>query len=409
MRSPVRSPRRAPDLPTRFVRRPPPAGAGAVAVDAAGFPGRFGQILVAPAAALRRIDGAGGGFRDALVLVVLGTVALRFPQLAEALLGLTQPSQGALLRVVAVFSNEAAMRRWSCIPAALVITVLAGRRRDPSLDLDLGSACFAPFFVVRAVERVIAGGGHIAEGALPPAAGYAPAAAWAALVCVKAVTAARARPPRASAGAAPPPLPESPPVLDSRPSSESPPAVRAGVLALSLLLGGLGSNVVWASRHFDALRPMAHGEAAPDFELPRLDGRADKLSLGALRGRVVLLDFWATWCPPCIQMMPVLHDLHRDFAARGVENRRRRLGAAAGQRRPRSASSCAATLPPIRSSSTTAARTAPTRSARCPRGPGRPRRRRPPGLHRLHDPQHAGIRADQGAGGGAGGPVTAKP
>jgi thiol-disulfide isomerase/thioredoxin len=100
------------------------------------------------------------------------------------------------------------------------------------------------------------------------------------------------------------------------------PAMRAGILALSLLVGGLGSNVVWASRHFDALRPIEHGEAAPDFRLPRVGagtGAGGTVSLSALRGKVVLLDFWATWCPPCIQMMPLLHDLHRDFSPRGVE------------------------------------------------------------------------------------------
>jgi thiol-disulfide isomerase/thioredoxin len=290
-------------------------------LNLAGFPGRLGQILVAPGAALRRIDAQGGGFRDALLLVVLGTIALRLPQLMEALLGLSQLSQGALLRVVAVFSNEARDAALVVIPASLLITVLAGRRRDPSLDLELGAACFAPFFVLRAVVRVIAGGGHLAEGTLPPAVGYAPAAAWAALVCAKAVMTARARAPRAAAdgdAAASPAAPgdQAPTLAPELPPA---PAVRAGALALALLVAGLGSNVVWASRHFDALRPMAHGEAAPDFELPRLDGRADRLSLGALHGKVVLLDFWATWCPPCLQMMPILHDLHRDFGARGVE------------------------------------------------------------------------------------------
>lgn len=288
-----------------------------------GFPGRLGQLLVAPGAALRRIDAGGGGFRDAVVLVVLGAIALRFPQLAEAVLGLLSSfSLGALSRVVAVFSNEARDGMMVALPASLIITVLAGRRRDPANDLELGCACFAPFFVVRAVARVIAGGGHIADGTLPPAVSYVPAAAWAALLCARAVaTTWQRREPVKEEGTgtavAAPAAPPAPPA--SMFGAPAAPAMRAGILALSLLVGGLGSNVVWASRHFDALRPMAHGETAPDFELPRLDGRADRLSLGALRGKVVLLDFWATWCPPCIQMMPVLHDLHRDFSARGVE------------------------------------------------------------------------------------------
>jgi thiol-disulfide isomerase/thioredoxin len=92
-----------------------------------------------------------------------------------------------------------------------------------------------------------------------------------------------------------------------------------GLVACALLLTGLGVNVAWASRHYDALRPIAHGEPAPAFELPRVDGAGGRLALGALRGKVVLLDFWATWCPPCLQMIPVLHDLHQEWAPRGVQ------------------------------------------------------------------------------------------
>ncbi|HPG26117.1 MAG: TlpA family protein disulfide reductase [Spirochaetaceae bacterium] len=46
---------------------------------------------------------------------------------------------------------------------------------------------------------------------------------------------------------------------------------------------------------------------APSFRLPRLDGGAVELS--ALRGKVVVLDFWATWCAPCEVQMPVLDTL----------------------------------------------------------------------------------------------------
>jgi thiol-disulfide isomerase/thioredoxin len=308
------------------------------------FVGRFGQILIAPRAAMERIEREGGGFRDAVILIALGTITLRFPQLAEALLGLTQPSRGTILRVVGVFSNEA-REALMIIPATLGIVLLGGRRRDPNLDLEIGSACFAPFFTARAVERV---GFAIAGHPLPSGSSigsnvvaYGPATLWAAWVFIQALRAAWARPdPRAVAAAdaadsappveapvdAPAAEPDAPSSPEVSPPAGAPPAPvpgprarRAGLAALALLVVGLGFNVAWASRHFDALRPMEHGEAAPEIDLPRIDGTAGRLTLSSLRGKVVLLDFWATWCPPCIQMIPVLHDLHHEWAPRGVE------------------------------------------------------------------------------------------
>ena len=52
---------------------------------------------------------------------------------------------------------------------------------------------------------------------------------------------------------------------------------------------------------------------APDFTLTALDGTP--VSLTDLRGKVVLLNFWATWCPPCKAEMPDLNALHEKYGA----------------------------------------------------------------------------------------------
>ena len=62
--------------------------------------------------------------------------------------------------------------------------------------------------------------------------------------------------------------------------------------------------------------PPAVGQAAPDFTLNDLGGQP--FTLSALRGKVVIVNFWATWCPPCRAEMPSMELLHRELADEGL-------------------------------------------------------------------------------------------
>ena len=64
------------------------------------------------------------------------------------------------------------------------------------------------------------------------------------------------------------------------------------------------------------LHPFPGGMLPPEFSLRTPEGQT--VSLTALRGQVVLLNFWATWCLECRQEMPALEGLHRRFGARGL-------------------------------------------------------------------------------------------
>jgi peroxiredoxin len=92
------------------------------------------------------------------------------------------------------------------------------------------------------------------------------------------------------------------------------PKSRFGIVFAALLILVLVFGVVWMQSA--KYEPLTVGRVAPDFELPGLDEKSVRLS--DFRGKVVFLNFWATWCKPCREEMPSMEVLYKNFERDGL-------------------------------------------------------------------------------------------
>ena len=62
---------------------------------------------------------------------------------------------------------------------------------------------------------------------------------------------------------------------------------------------------------------FSKGGPAPDFTAKTIDGR--EITLSKLKGKVVVINFWATWCPPCRAEMPLFNRIYKEYMDKGFE------------------------------------------------------------------------------------------
>ncbi|MCE9666310.1 TlpA family protein disulfide reductase [Myxococcus stipitatus] len=101
----------------------------------------------------------------------------------------------------------------------------------------------------------------------------------------------------------------------------APPPARPTGTGTKVFLGLLAALAVGGMVYLGVLEArraqlVPDGAAAPGFELPRHGGGV--LKLEEFRGQVVMLDFWATWCPPCREEMPALVKLAKEYESQGL-------------------------------------------------------------------------------------------
>jgi cytochrome c biogenesis protein CcmG/thiol:disulfide interchange protein DsbE len=96
-------------------------------------------------------------------------------------------------------------------------------------------------------------------------------------------------------------------------SAMQPPRSKLTITVVSIVILAVTFGIVWLQSA--KYEPLTVGKEAPDFALPNLEDKNVRLS--DYRGKVVFLNFWATWCKPCREEMPSMDVLYKNFEREG--------------------------------------------------------------------------------------------
>lgn len=92
------------------------------------------------------------------------------------------------------------------------------------------------------------------------------------------------------------------------------------IFRTSILLVLMGAVVFALVSNFTKDRTVvAVGDQAPNFELIKMDGTGERMELEELKGKGVMINFWATYCGPCKDEMPYMESLYHEYQEKGIE------------------------------------------------------------------------------------------
>jgi len=256
--------------------------------------GRIGLAITHPRAAFaiagdRTYPGRSGSDLLAAIAVLLVATQLRW--LVQAVwLGVAVALNLGFASLTKILTGTLTIELGALVVAALILFIAAGNRREPGRAFDLACVAALPPILVHLVAQTVVSIGNLPMPAALRWSVEIVSFGWMALLVVVAIL--------GSAPAAPTVMP-----LVAR---------RAGWVVATVALASFAVQLLWLAQNTDLVRPLQTGAAAPPFSLARI---GDHGQLGArvsrTPGRITVVDFWATWCTPCLRSMPHLDQLAR--------------------------------------------------------------------------------------------------
>jgi thiol-disulfide isomerase/thioredoxin len=292
--------------------QPPAPALAPGSARAPGLFARLGLAIVSPRWALalagaREHTGRSGSDLLAALALVIAATQLRGLATAVWLAVGIEPALGIRL-LLRVLSGALTTDLGLLVLGGLVVFACAGPRRSLGRAFDLACVAVLPLLFVElgASLATQATGGTVPAAVRWVLSGLA--VGWMGALLALAIGLSRAAPRRT-------------PVL---PAAAGTRARRAG-LAVAIAVGvGIAAQAVWIAGNLDLIEPMRHGREAPGFALPRIEAGGKlgaPVALASTRGKITVLDFWATWCKPCLASMPRLEQLaraHSDVAVLAI-------------------------------------------------------------------------------------------